>query len=122
MAAYLLLNTMGYQVYAHFCGENLKSTSVIVQPNTSCCEEEGMQATEPMDCCSNEQQLVQIKDQFIKSDNENKIASPVLFLQILTFVKFSILQLPNQLIQTVFEFSPDVQIFSRNISYCIFRI
>lgn len=63
MTMFLLLNSIGYNVYAHYCGEDLRETSIIVETEKSCCEEDA----EPMDCCDNKAHQVKIEDDFLKT-------------------------------------------------------
>lgn len=65
MTLFLLLNSIGYNVYAHYCGDSLKNTSLILETEKSCCEDD----SKPMDCCDNKSHHVKIEDDFIKTTN-----------------------------------------------------
>lgn len=65
MTLFLLLNSIGYNVYAHYCGDSLRDTSLIIETEKSCCEDD----SEPMDCCDNKAHHVKIEDDFIKTVN-----------------------------------------------------
>ena len=73
------MNTIGYNVYAHFCGDNLKETSVIVDTG-SCCsdDEEKANKGEDMSCCTDEVKQVIIKDDYLKVSSL-KISDPLVF-------------------------------------------
>lgn len=79
LCLYLLMNTIGYNVYAHFCGDDLKETSVIVDTG-SCCsdDEEKANAGEDMSCCTDEVKQVIIKDDYLKVPSL-KINDPLVF-------------------------------------------
>ncbi len=65
MTMFLLLNSIGYNVYAHYCGDDLRETSIIVETEKSCCEDE----SEPMECCDNKAHHIKIEDDFLKTVN-----------------------------------------------------
>lgn len=66
LALYLLLNTIGYNVYAHFCGDSLVETSILFAAE-SCCGDEGPEEEEG--CCKNEVEQVQLDSRFLPKDN-----------------------------------------------------
>jgi hypothetical protein len=52
----LLVSTMGMAVSKHYCGEDLISVSVFNSENDACCDMD--------DCCQNENQIYQVKEDF----------------------------------------------------------
>lgn len=70
MAVFLLINSVGYTIYAHYCDEQLIDTSILVDNTKSCCEEsaESTPVDIPMSCCTEKGTHVVIKDNFIKSE------------------------------------------------------
>lgn len=73
MAFFLLINSVGYTVYAHYCDDELKDTSILVNTNEACCEEESVstspEADDSMGCCKEQDVHVVLKDQFVKSES-----------------------------------------------------
>jgi hypothetical protein len=69
--AYLLLTTVGYSVYLHFCGDELMKTSVFMQK--SCCGDEDKD-----DCCKNEVKEIRLADNYIPENFKPVIHLPVL--------------------------------------------
>jgi hypothetical protein len=72
------MNTVGYNVYAHFCGNDLKATSLIVETESCCGDDEdanGMMQDEE-GCCTEEIKQVIIKDDYLKVATE-KVNTPV---------------------------------------------
>lgn len=65
MCLYLLLNTVGYNVYAHFCGEELQAMAIMVKAESCCGEDTGMK-TKP-GCCTEEVKQVVIKTEYLVS-------------------------------------------------------
>ena len=55
----LLISTMGITLSAHYCGDNLKSVSVLADPD-SCCNI-------PDGCCHDESETFKIEDEFASS-------------------------------------------------------
>lgn len=76
LGLYLLLNTVGYTVYAHFCGDKLTETSVITSAE-SCCEHEETSASEKekSSCCKEESKQIILKDEYLKAQSENQFIS-----------------------------------------------
>ncbi len=85
-ACYLLLNTIGYQVYAHFCGEELQETSLLIKSAPACCPDE--KAAEPDDCCTEEQVQFVIEDQYLKTQVEQSFFSPVFVIALSNYSTF----------------------------------
>lgn len=67
LALFLLFNSVGISVYAHYCGEDLQNTSLIVEAEKSCCSDESEE--EPMGCCNDEHKLIKIEDEFLKVEH-----------------------------------------------------
>lgn len=88
MALFLLLNSVGYTVYAHYCDDELQEASLLVNTTDSCCDDEESdsdpqpsETNTNMSCCAEQDVLVKIKDHFVKSElNFNAIQLPVLYL------------------------------------------
>lgn len=117
MTLFLLLNSIGYNVYAHYCGDSLKDTSLIIETEKSCCEDE----SEPMDCCDNKAHHVKIEDHFIKTVNVD------VDHHILAIASWFIINYQFVSITTVEEFSIDDSILlppkdNLTILYSNFRI
>lgn len=98
MAIFLLINSIGYTVYAHYCNDELKETSILSKAK-SCCEEEPESTKTskdvPMSCCAEKDVLVVIKDQFVKSElSFQALSQPVLFINNTFTLLFSSIQLP----------------------------
>ena len=66
LSLFLLINSVGVSVYAHYCGDNLQDTSIVVESNKSCCADEGEEESESMECCNEEHKLVKLEDEFLK--------------------------------------------------------
>ena len=126
MAIFLLINSVGYTIYAHYCDDELKTTSIIVK-SESCCEDDASGdmpvATETKSCCAEKDIHVVLKDQFLKSElSFNAISQPVLFLNSISYTSLYINQVDlNQpsLIINVEEKSPPPDL---NILHSVFRI
>lgn len=80
LALFLLLNTVGYQVYGHFCGMELKETSLIVDTSTSCCDTEEDLPLQDDSCCKSESVQVVITDHYLKGADALKLQVPSLSL------------------------------------------
>lgn len=117
MTMFLLLNSIGYNVYAHYCGEDLRETSIIIETEKSCCEDDA----ESMDCCDNKAHQVKIEDDFLKTVNID-----------IEYPCFAILNWYINFISTAdlaknsdeyFDISPHISIQPKlNILYSNFRI
>lgn len=81
MCLYLLLNTVGYNVYAHFCGEELRATAIMVKTE-SCCEEDMGMKTKP-GCCKEEVKQVVIKTEYLVNTVAKTLAPAALDLFII---------------------------------------
>lgn len=80
MAVFLLINSVGYTVYAHYCNDQLEDASIIAKTE-SCCEEVPSPETDDMSCCAEKDVHIVIKDHFVKSElSFNAISQPVLFI------------------------------------------
>ncbi|MEZ5011652.1 MAG: hypothetical protein R2744_08680 [Bacteroidales bacterium] len=56
----LLVSTTGVTVTRHYCGNNLRSVSLLEQPSP-CCDDPG--------CCHNEYETIKVKDEFSVSSS-----------------------------------------------------
>lgn len=114
---FLLLNSIGYNVYAHYCGEDLRETSLIVETEKSCCEDEA----EPMDCCDNKAHHVKIEDDFLKTAHID-LEHPT-FAILTSFFKYQSIILKETNSVVYFDISPHLNSFTNlNILYSNFRI
>ncbi|MFN5704454.1 MAG: HYC_CC_PP family protein [bacterium] len=117
MTMFLLLNSIGFNVYAHYCGDDLRETSLIVETEKSCCEDE----EEPMDCCDNKAHLVKIEDDFLKTINID-IEHPC-FAILTWFVNYNSISELATISIVNFDISPHLALKSNlNILYSNFRI
>lgn len=126
MAIFLLINSVGYTIYAHYCDDVLKTTSLIVK-SESCCDEDASAdipvSSSGMSCCAEKGIHIVLKDQFLKSElSFNAISQPVLFLNTISYSQFFLNQVEfNQpLLAFVAEDKsppPDL-----NILHSVFRI
>lgn len=117
MTMFLLLNSIGFNVYAHYCGDDLRDTSLIVQIEKSCCED----GDEPMECCDNKAHLIKIEDDFIKTVNID-LEYPS-FAILTLFISFSSLTELVNISIVNFDISPHLTLKSNlNILYSNFRI
>lgn len=85
MAFFLLINSVGYTVYAHYCDDELRNTSILVNTNDACCEDEPgstpLETEEAMGCCKEQDVHVVLKDQFVKSESSSHHYSlPIIYL------------------------------------------
>ncbi len=85
MAVFLLLNSVGYTVYAHYCDDELQETSILVNTNKSCCaddEEVPVEETSSeMGCCAEQNVWVKIKDHFVKAEQDFNLNNiPVVYI------------------------------------------
>lgn len=71
LATLFLINTIGINVYAHFCGGQLAQTSII-SPVTGCCE----LPVEETDCCESEQTYLQLEADFVSFKNSISLDLP----------------------------------------------
>lgn len=127
MACFLLVNSVGYTVYAHFCDDELKQASLIVDTGKSCCADE-QETTKPskqedMSCCSEQDVHVVIKDQFVKSElSFSALNQPVLFINSVFKIEYlaNFTQLTTHNSQLIIQNSsppPDL-----NLLHSVFRI
>lgn len=131
MALFLLINSVGYTVYAHYCDDELKEASLLVNTNDSCCEEETegvMPASDDntnMSCCAEQDVLVKIKDHFVKSElTFSPIQLPVMYLSnslLHESIVFSFISDNNLSKQVSFE-PPRKPIPDLGLLYSVFRI
>lgn len=127
MACFLFVNSVGYTVYAHFCDDELKQASVIVDTGKSCCadEQEAPNTTkkDDMSCCAEKDVHVVLKDQFVKSElSFSVLIQPVLFINsvfkiehLADFTQFTTHN--SQLLIGNFSPPPDL-----NLLHSVFRI
>lgn len=129
MAVFLLLNSVGYTVYAHYCDDELQDTSILVNTNKSCCsdeqEEPAEQSTSEMGCCAEQNVWVKIKDHFVKAEQDFNLNNiPVAYISNnifyaddytwnLQYSKFTFTRLSDP---------PDNSIPERSILFSVFRI
>ena len=127
MACFMLVNSVGYTVYAHFCDDELKQASLIVDTGKSCCADE-QDAPKPsekedMSCCSEKDVHVVIKDQFVKSElSFSALSQPVLYINTFSFIQVDIYQSPvtsHQLLLSEGDISPPPDL---NLLHSVFRI
>lgn len=114
---------MGFIFAAHFCGDEMKSASIIVDATSACCEADVSDAktAEDTGCCKNEYQLFKISDQFITSELL-KVDFPILAIQnniaiIPLFIVFERYQVAK-----IFEFPPGQIQQQKIISTSVLRI
>jgi len=127
MACFLLVNSVGYTVYAHFCDDELKQASLIVDTGKSCCadEQESPKPSkkEDMSCCSEKDVHVVLKDQFVKSElSFSALNQPVLFINTHSLIQFRVYQSPvtsHQLLLSEGDISPPPDL---NLLHSVFRI
>lgn len=118
MTMFLLLNSIGFNVYAHYCGDDLRQTSIIVETEKSCCEDEA----EPMDCCDNKAHHVIIEDDFIKTIVNTDIELPT-FAILTWIVEYNSISLLENNTVTNHNISPHLSKNSKlNILYSNIRI
>jgi hypothetical protein len=86
LSSLLLISSIGMVVSKHYCGTTLVSVNVDKEAD-SCC---GAGA----DCCHNENEFFQVKDDFVVAANqisfENSFALDVLFYQAIPFLMSTI--------------------------------
>ncbi len=132
MAIFLLINSVGYTVYAHYCDNELQEASLLVNTTESCCAEEATE-TEPlsaeasgvMSCCEEQDLLVKIEDQFVKSElSFQAIELPVMYLSIsyVNELNFGLFANSNRPYFLPFSDPPDQISPNFHILYSIFRI
>lgn len=126
MAIFLLINSVGYTIYAHYCNDELKETSIITKAE-SCCEEEEapIKAKDaPMSCCAEKDVLVVIKDQFLKSElSFSAISNAVLYFNNSFTLLLNTIQKPQLVPQSLAyksDYGPPAAGY--NVLYSIFRI
>jgi hypothetical protein len=98
MAIFLLVSSVGFTIYAHYCNDELKETSVIAKTK-SCCDEEATtpvkESKEEMSCCAEKDVHIVIKDHFVKSESSfSVLTQPVLFINTYSLMQFSVYQSP----------------------------
>ena len=132
MAIFLLINSVGYTVYAHYCDDELQEASLLVNTTESCCAEESTE-TEPlsaeasgaMSCCEEQDLLVKIEDQFVKSElSFQAIELPIMYLSISYVNELNIgpFAYSNSHLPSTFSDPPDQTSPNFHILYSIFRI
>ncbi len=129
MAVFLLINSVGYTVYAHYCDDELQETSILVNTNKSCCaDEEEVPAEEKsmeMGCCAEQNVWVKIKDHFVKAEQDFNLTNlPLVYIShhIFDTDDYSLsLQCAEQTITKLSD-PPDISTPERTILFSIFRI
>jgi hypothetical protein len=123
IAFQILLSTMGFIFAAHFCGDEMKSASIIVDATSACCEADENNAKIPEDtgCCKNEYQLFKISDQFIPSELL-KVNSPLLANQIDNAIIPIYIAFERYQVAKIFEFPPGQIQQQKIISTSVLRI
>lgn len=123
MASFLLLNSVGYNVYAHYCNDEWKESSIIVKTTESCCDEESEEPTQESSCCAEDKVLVVIKDHFVKSDlNFSTLELPVFYLNNLySNLLFSLSNQQQVYTGSVYD-PPPQAIPDLQLLYSVFRI
>jgi hypothetical protein len=119
-------------VYAHYCDDELQETSLLVNTNESCCAEdtdeaEGTLASSEndMSCCAEQNVLVKIEDQFVKSElSFIAIDLPVFYFAVSYVNEFNTGLFANTSSNYTFLITdpPDRSSPNINILYSIFRI
>lgn len=130
MAIFLLINSVGYTVYAHYCDDELQEASLLVNTNESCCTEnteetEAIPNSEAMSCCEEQDVLVKIEDQFVKSElSFNAIELPVFYFTISYLNEFNtgIFANSSSIYTSIITDPPNRSTPNINILYSIFRI
>lgn len=129
MAVFLLVNSVGYTIYAHYCDDELQDTSILVNTNKSCCSDEEEAPAEEnfseMGCCAEQNVWVKIKDHFVKAEQDFNLNNiPVVYISNnifyaddyswnLQYSKFTITKMSDP---------PDIIIPERSILFSVFRI
>lgn len=126
MAIFLLINSVGYTVYAHYCNDELKDTSVIAKAE-SCCEEEipttNDDSKNEMSCCAEKDVHIVIKDHFVKSESSfSVLTQPVLFINTHSFLQFSVYQSPVTSHQEFISEGDNFDPPDLNLLHSLFRI
>lgn len=98
---------MGFIFAAHFCGDEMKSASIIVDATSACCEADVSDAktAEDTGCCKNEYQLFKISDQFISSQLL-QVDFPILAIQINSVATPFFIAFERYQVAKIFEFPP----------------
>lgn len=98
---------MGFIFAAHFCGDEMKSASIIVDATSACCEADVSDAktAEDTGCCKNEYQLFKISDQFISSQLL-QVDFPILAIQINSVTTPFSIAFERYQAAKIFEFPP----------------
>lgn len=125
MAIFLLINSVGYTIYAHYCDEELIDTSILVDNTKSCCEDEAetKPKEEPMSCCKEKGTHVVIKDHFVKSEIKlSEVYQPVFQINLFDYqnvisLKSNSLFNPNRIDRPPISNFPDIIILQS-----VFRI
>lgn len=128
MAIFLLINSIGYTVYAHFCNDELKQTSLIVDTVEPCCSDEETEMPSEdiadMSCCQEEGVLLVIKDQFVKSEFNLNSFTQVPFI-VNNFLQINHLNLSTQFSQNellLIKDPPNINTLDKSILLSVFRI
>ncbi len=126
MAIFLLINSVGYTIYAHYCDDELKTTSLIVK-SESCCEDDANEdipaVSSGMSCCAEKDIHIVLKDQFLKSElSFNAISQPVLFLNTISYSQFFLIKVESNQSQLAFVAEDKSSPPDLNILHSVFRI
>lgn len=129
MAVFLLINSVGYTVYAHYCDDELQETSILVNTNKSCCADEEEPPAEEksmeMGCCAEQNVWVKIKDHFVKAEQDFNLTNlPLVYISHRIFYADDYNMSPQSLEQTITNLSdpPDISTPKRAILFSVFRI
>jgi hypothetical protein len=120
LALLLLINTVGIHVYAHYCGNDITKTSVLVNLNAECCSDEVEEAN---DCCHDQISWLQMEQDFITSalHAQSAIFLPVEFFSTQSWCNAEpMLALADHQIQPEYFLPPGAQ--HRFLSLGVFRI
>ena len=126
MAFFLLINSVGYTIYAHYCDDELQDTSLMVKAE-SCCEEETSSDIptndEPKSCCAEKDVHIVLKDQFVKSElSFSALTLPVLFINSPALLQFNASILPFTAYHSPVNAADCSPPQDLNILHSIFRI
>ncbi|MEN9369795.1 MAG: hypothetical protein RI952_660 [Bacteroidota bacterium] len=114
---------MGFIFAAHFCGDEMKSASIIVDATSACCEADvkEVNTSEDTGCCKNEYQLFKISDQFIPSELL-KVDIPILAIQNNSVTTPYFIAFERYQVAKIFEFPPGQIQQQKLIATCVLRI
>lgn len=78
---FFVLNTIGIEVYAHFCGKNFVNASIQLDQDNCC----GSKQT-PKDCCKDQVIKIKISENYLNQAKENLIpGNTILNFSLFTF-------------------------------------